>query len=355
MRNHLFLAALLTTSVGAIAQEQSSPDRVTLKNGDQITGKITTMADGKVTIESPVLDELVIPMADITDMSTDQNVTLRTKSGDLWERRIVGIEAGALQFDGGYTTNLPLADLDKINPPQKAKPKWSGSLKFTGTHVSGNTQVRSAGLFFEAVRKSEIDRLSVDAQWDYAEQKPAGTGGAPPPSGTPYVLSQRRTGAGLKYDYFVGDRSYTWVATRALGDTIANLDLRFTASAGFGYQLIDTEDVSFLLEAGLSYFNENYRIVTPPNPGETDFLAARIAYRYENQLSEFTKLVHRAEAFPSLESGDDIYCQVTTELSTSLTESMIASLTHVLDYDNTPSPGFKRADNRVILSVGWSF
>ena len=65
--------------------------------------------------------------------------------------------------------------------------------------------------------------------------------------------------------------------------------------------------------------------------------------------------MHRAEAFPSIEDSDYIYCQVTTELTTSLTDSMIASLTHVLDYDNTPAAGFKRADNRVILSVGWSF
>jgi hypothetical protein len=34
---------------------------------------------------------------------------------------------------------------------------------------------------------------------------------------------------------------------------------------------------------------------------------------------------------------------------------MIATLTHVFDYDNTPAAGFKRADHRVILSVGWSF
>ncbi|MFT7535043.1 MAG: hypothetical protein ACI85K_000994, partial [Hyphomicrobiaceae bacterium] len=108
------------------------------------------------------------------------------------------------------------------------------------------------------------------------------------------------------------------------------------------------------------YFNENYRVVTT-GPAETDFLAARIAYRYERKLSDTTKLVHRAEVFPSLENSDDIYCQVVTELTTSLTKSMIASLSHVLDYDNTPATSpvtggsLKRADQRVVLSVGWTF
>jgi hypothetical protein len=34
---------------------------------------------------------------------------------------------------------------------------------------------------------------------------------------------------------------------------------------------------------------------------------------------------------------------------------MIASVAWVMDYDNTPSPGFERVDHRVLLSVGWSF
>lgn len=344
MKHLLTLAAIVAFSAGLLAQ-----DRITLNNGDVLTGKITSMANGKVTFKSPLLDEVVIPIGNIADMSTEETVALKTKSGDLWRRRIAGIEAGALRLEGGQTSTLAIDDLGQINPPEKPGPKWTGSLKFTGVHTSGNTQLRSAGMFFDAVRKSEIDRLSFDASWDYAEQKTT------TPTGRDYVLSQRRTGAGLKYDLFMSPQSYVWVATRALGDTIANLDLRFTASSGIGYQLIDREDVSLLFEAGLSYFNENYRVVVAPNPSETDYLAARVAYRYENQLSEKSKLVHRAEAFPSVENSDDVYCQVTTELSTSLTDSMVASLTHVLDYDNTPAAGFKRADQRVILSVGWSF
>jgi hypothetical protein len=34
---------------------------------------------------------------------------------------------------------------------------------------------------------------------------------------------------------------------------------------------------------------------------------------------------------------------------------MIAAVSHILDYDNTPAPGNVRTDNRLLLSVGWSF
>ena len=48
-----------------------------------------------------------------------------------------------------------------------------------------------------------------------------------------------------------------------------------------------------------------------------------------------------------------------SEIVTSLTESMVASIAHVLDYDNTPATDpnrtIDRVDNRILLSVGWSF
>jgi hypothetical protein len=101
----------------------------------------------------------------------------------------------------------------------------------------------------------------------------------------------------------------------------------------------------------LSYLSEDYRTAAP----STDTTAARIAYRLTHNFSDKTKFVHRAEAYPSTEKVSDIYCQVVTEIVTSLTESMIASVSHILDYDNTPAPGNVRTDNRVLLSVGWSF
>lgn len=356
MRTLLSIAAIAAFSAGALAQ-----DKVTLTNGDVITGKITSMADGKVTISSPLLADVVVPISSVSDLVTNESVTLKTKSGDLLQRRIVGIESGSLRLEGGDTSALSLDNLGMINPPAKAVPSWKGSLNFTGTNTSGNTDIRSAGLSFDASRRTEIDRLSIDAAWSYAENKDLSNTNANR-SSSGYLITQRRFGGGLKYDYYLSDRSYVLATTRALGDKIANLDLRYTAGAGIGYTLFDDGKDLFLFEVGLSYFNESYRNPSDPlvgfnamNPNSTDYLAARVAYRYEHPLSDATKLVHRAEAFPSVEDKEDIYCQVTTELTTSLTESMIASITHVLDYDNTPAAGFKRSDHRVILSVGWSF
>ncbi len=337
MRILLLVAAFAALASGLVAQ-----DRITLSNGDVLTGKVKAMADGKVTIDSPVLGEVTVPMSNVSDLVTQDMVDLETVEGDLLvKRRILGIEAGKLRLEGA-SNELSLANLDKINPPAEPIPEWDGSVKVNALWTDGNTDRRSAGAAVDATRASKWDRISFDAAWDYAEDKV--TGGD-------WVLNQRRVGGGLKYDYFLGKRWYAFGTARVLGDTFADLDLRFTGGAGIGYTVIDNETTTFLTEVGLSYVNENYRSAAP----STDYIAARVAYKLTHQLTEATKLIHGIEAFPSTEDIEDIYLQAKTELITKLTGSMIASIAHVLDYDNTPSPGLERADNRVVLSIGWSF
>lgn len=334
---------LTTFSTGVFAQ-----DRITLNNGDVLTGTIETMADGKVTLNSTALGKVVVPLADIKDLSTKEQVTLQTKSGDtLSNRRIVGMEGGNLRLEGA-TTSLGVADLGMINPPAKVEPTWTGSVKVNGLWTDGNTDRRAIGASFDASRRTEIDRISVDASWDYSEDK---SNDATSATFRQWTLNQRRAGGGLKYDYFVTKKWYALATTRVLGDTLADIQLRFTGGVGVGYTWIEDKQTTFLTEAGVSYFNENFRSNTPSQ----DYLAARVAYKLTHAFTDKTKLVHGVEAFPSTENITDTYLQAKTEITTSLTESMIASIAHVLDWDNTPSPGKDRTDNRVLLSVGWTF
>lgn len=333
--------------MAALAGSAFAQDRITLANGDVLTGTIKTMDGKDVMFTSPGLGDVKIPMTNIKDMVTGP-VSLRTKSGDtLVNRRIVGIEGGNLRLEG-ETSALMLENLGMINPPPKLEPAWAGSVKVNALWTNGNTDRRAIGAAFDASRRSEIDRITVDASWDYADDKSN--------SDDPAVrgrrnLSQRRTGAGIKYDYFLDKRWYALATARVLGDTLADINLRFTGGAGLGYTVIEDKATTLLVEAGLSYFNENYRSDTP----SVDYVSARLAYRLTHAFSDKTKLLHSVEAFPSLENAKDTYLQAKTEITTSLTESMIASVAHVLDWDNTPAPGRERTDNRVMLSVGWSF
>ncbi len=336
MRLVLRLALSLSLASAALAQ-----DKVTLSNGDVLNGSVKAMADGKLTINSPALGDVVVPMANVTDIKTAEPVQLLTSTGDLIRRRIAGIDKGALQFDGQGSELL--SNLDKINPPEDPPPKWTGAFKLGAGLVSGNTERRNVAGSFDAELRYPEDRFNVDASWDYAQDKPQGQ--------TNWNLTQRRTGAGIKYDRFFTKTTYGLATSRVLGDTLADLDLRFTGGLGIGFQLLDNETTKMTGEVGLSYFSEQYR----SGAASVDYLAARVAYKLRHSFNDKTSLIHGVEAFPSTENSQDIYFQSTTEVRTNLTESMIGSLAWIWDYDNTPAPTRERSDHRVLLSVGWKF
>jgi putative salt-induced outer membrane protein YdiY len=344
MRVHL-LAMLALASAVAVAQDQPAKpaqapqDQITLSNGDVVTGTIKTMQGGKLTIASPALGDVEVPMGQVANIRTAEPVELLTVSGDRIKRRIAGIRDGQVQFEGQGSEAL--GNLEAINPPDEAQ--WSGAFKLGAAWSSGNTDRRSAAALFDAELRRPDDRLTADASWDYAEDKPQGSGD--------WNLTQRRAGAGLKYDRFITEKLYWLVSTRALGDTLADIELRYTIGVGLGNQFIDDDTTSLHGEAGVVYFNESYRSATP----STDYVAARLAYKLRHEFTEKTRLIHGVEAFPSLESADDVYFQMNTEAQTNLTESMIGSLVWIWDYDNTPAPGRERSDHRVLLTVGWTF
>ena len=340
MKPILFAVAVATFALSVLSQ-----DKVTLSNGDVVNGEIVAMAAGKVTIRSVVMGDVVFPITEVTDITTGEAVTLQTKEGQLWRRRIIGIDDDKLRLDGEEVVGgLRLGNLDMINPPEKEATKWSGSLKTTALYTSGNTRRESVGVLFDASRSTKTDRVTVDAIWNYGTDQDRST--------NVKTLTQRRTGGGAKYDFFLSERWYALGTARALGDTLADLELRFTSGLGVGYTIIDDGVTILLSEAGLSYYIEDYRT---SGLASEETVSLRIAYRLEHQISDDTKLIHRLEALPSIEDGNDYYLQAVTELTTSLTDSMVASVAHTIDYDNTPAAGRKNADNRVLLTVGWTF
>ncbi|HEX6811478.1 MAG TPA: DUF481 domain-containing protein [Planctomycetota bacterium] len=338
------LTALAALAAGILAQ-----DKIHLANGDVLTGTIVKMADGKITVDSPHLGEVTVPLDTVSNLTTQGQVELARKDGDPVKARITGIDGGNLRLEGQPA--LALSNLVSINVPKEA-PRWTGSVKVSGLWTNGNTDQRGVGASFDAERRTEQDRTSLDASWDYGETK---ENDPTAPGYRDWSLNQRRVGGGAKYDYFLGKESYLLGNVRALADTLADLDLRLTAGAGLGYMWVDDETTTFLTEVGPSYVNENFRSGAPTQ----EYVSLRVSYKLTHAFTDKTKLVHGVEAYPSLEEQDDIYLTMKTELVTSLTESMVASIAHTLDYDNTPSTSptreFERVDNRVVLSIGWKF
>jgi len=219
--------------------------------------------------------------------------------------------------------------------------EWTGSVNVGATWATGNTELTTLSAAADASYREADYRHTLKAWWNYAEQEnQAGED----------ELTQRRVGGSYKYDYFVSERFYYNGLFGIEADELANLDLRWYVGGGAGYVFVEEEDVELDGELGVVYFDEEFE------DGETnDYIAARVAYRYFNQINEQTRFEQNLEAFPSLEDVEDFYGRLDTRLKLKVSDNLFAQLQHVFDYDNTPAAGAVRDDHRLILGLGWSF
>jgi putative salt-induced outer membrane protein YdiY len=229
----------------------------------------------------------------------------------------------------------------QATPPQApaapVEPKWTGAVALGATYSDGNTDRRSASATADAEYRREKDRTTLGLLWNYADEQG--------------VLTDRKTQARAKYDYFISKKMYALAQASGESDFQAALELRYTFGVGVGYQFEETPTWKLSGEVGLSYVDSDY-------VGTVDddaYAAGRAAYGWDWKPNDKYNVAQTGEVFASLENGEDVNTRLDTKGRMNLTDKMFAQLQWLYQWDNTPATGKVRNDNLVMLGVGWSF
>ena len=214
---------------------------------------------------------------------------------------------------------------------------WSGSVLFGYTQQQGNTERESLSLDADAERTIDDTHRFETRMW-LTKATESGD------------VTDRQSGIIGQYDYLAGEKHYYYTNARYEKDKTANLEYRYAFGSGVGYQFYDNEEVKFSTEVGLGYYKEVYRTV-----GDADDVTARLAYELEYVFNENTRFIQDFEAYPVINDFDDVFLRMDSRLETNLTARWVGAVQHIMDWDNTPAPGSKRDDHRIVFSLGWSF
>lgn len=333
---------LMTVSIAVAA----SADQVVLKNGDRITGRIESAAEGKLVIQSQLAGRLTVNLSDVLTFSTDEPIEIHLSDGTVIKRKVLLADPNRFAIEPGRTLQpqaLNIADIVKVNPPQRPLPRWTGNISAGFTKTTGNTHTETRTLSASAVRRSENDRITLTM--DYARGRQTD-----PDTGTKRIIEDWWRGR-AKYDYFVSRKFYAYGDGRYEKDAVALLERRIVVGGGAGYQWIETDVTKFRTEIGLASLYERFENA-PEGNAETSLQAG---YNLERKVTRNLVFLHDMTYYPALESFSDYYLTTTAELRANLTARIFGNLKVIFNYDQSPATDRGSTDIKYILGVGISF
>src|SRR5262245_23217724 len=249
MRPTVSRSLLCALALSLALASRAGADEIQFLNGDRLTGKIVSAEGGKVVIKTESAGDVTVDLSRVKTLSTDEPIVV--KSGDTtFKSKLEPGADGTVQVvpvEGGAPQTLALKDLTQLNPTPV---KWTGAVVVNALVTQGNSESESLGASANAVRRTEIHRITLGAGYYYGRQKNKTTGDSETNVNNWFVLG--------KYDFFLTKHFYLYAAGRAERDRIADLDLRLTLGGGVGYQWFETPTFNLNTEAGPAWIYEKF-------------------------------------------------------------------------------------------------
>lgn len=317
-------------------------DVIVMKNGDRITGTIKSASDGKMTI-TPNFDKsspITVTQSEIASFSTTHPLKIKLKNGTLITLPVALAPPGQVlvMARGVPPRPLPINDIAKINPG----PAWSGSLSVNGAYNDAGTSSKSIGASVTAIKLTDIDRITLKADYNYGDQNDEG------------VRSETANNwsASAKYDYFVSKQWYAYGIVPARANHINFLRLELEPGAGGGYQWINDADFHFSTEAGFSWVYTDYATA----PGVTQNLAGRVAYSIDKSWGNGRiKVFHTLAFLPPLEGSNDYLIQGEAGVRTTIVGNLFSELKADVNYNSQPGADARETTTQISLGIGMTF
>jgi putative salt-induced outer membrane protein YdiY len=336
----LFVSLVLCLTPAAVIP--AAADQIVLNNGDRITGTIQTADSGKLTILSPIAGSITVDMVNVKTFSTDGPIKIVLNDGTVINQRVTEGSDGTFETAaGGMLTvqSVPLARIDSINPAPVA---WTGSILFNFSLAQGDTYAENIGLNVDLLRRSKVDRIEIQGQYQFGKQKVNGVD----------TTSTDQWDMEANYNYFVTKKLFVVGDVRVEKNRIEHLDIRVTPNAGFGYQFVETPDFNANVQGGLAWVYEDYTNIGTPDEN----LSLRLAYHIDKTLwSEKLKAFSDCQYFPGIQNASKYLVLFDAGLRLALTKTMYSEFKAEVDYDSHPAPMSHRTDTQMIVGVGWTF
>ncbi|HTH46629.1 MAG TPA: DUF481 domain-containing protein, partial [Candidatus Limnocylindria bacterium] len=337
----LLLALALLTALPVLGAEKVT---ITLRNGDRISGELTSENDERVVVSSPTLGKLRIPKAEITKRETSTLPATATpataaKPPSPAPAPPTGAKpAGpAPAVAAAVRTNAPVSGWVGWSPAwiQPFLTNWHGNVQL-GMDLGFGTSDRQT-FYVNASASHSWNRLRNFADFHSAYGL------------VDKVQSADRRDGSLKTETDLGAkrRLYVYNQGGAGYDAIRQLDLEFHEGVGMGYKLLQRPKLTVNSELGIQYQSLDYF-----NSPDRSFMSLRIGENLTWNVFEKMNITERLSVSPDLDDFASYRIRLDLGLSYPLFKRITLNINAVDEYDSRPPLGVEQNDLQIQSTIG---
>ncbi len=318
-------------------------DQIYLTNGDRLTGTITQLDDGKITIKTELMGNIEINIENIQTFSSDDPLEMQLRDGTIVNQPVLFAEKGTIQVAADVNTPPKAIDLSQIKLFYPSTPHWEGDISVAMTHSTGNTKTEAISGSANLSRRTQQDRTTLGG--DYARRIEEKSDDIEENTTEDWMKYRG------KYAYFLTPKFYLFGEGRYEQDHIADLDSRTVMGGGGGYQWIESSTTNFATELGLAAVQERYSGVSSH---ETDF-SGQAGYHFDHRFNNIFQFINDLTYYPALANPSDYYMSSSAEIRAAMSKNIFANFKVLFDYDSTPAEDKGDSDIKYLLGVGYKF
>lgn len=351
MRKFKFLVLIpLLTAAGLLVRA----DRLTLTNGDRISGDIVRADKETLVLKTDFMGEVKIKWDAVTEIQSDEKLFVTDENGQVLVGAVT-TEGDRLQVETAASGTVPvsrsavasirseaeqeayLAEIERLRDPGLLD-FWGGNFD-TGLSVArGNADTTTFTASAHVARVTKRDKIGLYLTTIYAQNSASGDS----------MVTANAIRGGTRYDIQVRDRTFAFGFADFEFDEFQDLDLRSVFGGGLGWNVKKTERTAFDVFGGASFNQEFFEDDLTRRSAEA-VIGEELLFR----ISEGTVLTEKLTFFPNLSETGEYRLQFDASLAARLNDWLAWQVAFSDRYLSNPPPNVQ--ENDVLVSTGLRF
>jgi putative salt-induced outer membrane protein len=341
-------------ALGSLLAVAARADRVTLSNGDRVTGRILMMDARILILKSDLMGDIKIERSAVTSIESEAPLHVTLQSGE----RLLG----AVKAAGGFlevgdpeaarrVVSFETVEALRTEERQRAWEReqrrrshppwldfWAGSVTVALATARGNARTATLSSGASAQRTTGFDKIGLKYSQIYSAQS----------TRAPYGATANRVSGGVRYDRNFGARLFSYGSAQFDFDQFQDLDLRSVLGGGLGYHALKSERTFLNIDLGGAWNREKFATGLVRHSGE-----AVVGEESRHRVTEALNLFQALVVSPNLSQTGQFRLTFDGGATIQFSRSLSFQVTFADRYLSNPLPGLRKND--VLLSTGVTF